>query len=47
MCVCGILLQLISIGFNKHADLERLVQQTFILEKKIYSYHDNYKSKPR
>lgn len=44
--MCGNLLLLISIGFNKHADLEGLVQQTFLLEKKRHAYHDNYKSTP-
>lgn len=45
--MCGNLLQLISIGFNTHADLERLVQKTFLLEKKRYAYHENYKSTHR
>lgn len=45
--MCGNLLQLKSIGFNKNADQERVVQQTFILDNKRYAYHDNYKVTPR
>lgn len=39
--MCGNLLQLISIGYSTHADLE---QQTFLLKRKRYAYH---KSTPR